>query len=211
MSTRQKIILNIFIAVNFAAFSFATPSFAVPLSASKSFTLSASIQAATGISINASKVDTASNQFSPVTGLALSFNPMVPDLVNGTFVPDHYFAIDVGTTGGAGVPTVTVKYTEGANPNNPGGPSHGLGTKSTATFVKISGTTETQLTNHGPKKLLINTDETIAPSEIVGAYLRVYVGIVTGGTGVPAGGEPFTNADVPGTYDGTLVVSATTP
>ncbi|MCA9409306.1 MAG: hypothetical protein H6755_06220 [Candidatus Omnitrophica bacterium] len=183
--------------------------------AQTTFTVSATIPAATGISITPSQVDSQTNQFSAVSGTNLSFDPMSLDTQNGIYLPDHFFALDIGATGGAGSPTVTVTYTEGANPNSPG---NGLGTKATATFVKVEGTgsseVQTGLTNHGPKKMLKNlSGEQVDGSEIAGGFLRIYLGIVTGDPNAtfpdPTGSEVFTNADAPGTYDGTLVISGT--
>ena len=176
----------------------------------KTFTISASVPAALGVNFIASSVDNANN-FTLVTGTNLTFDPMTLNIANGVYLPNHFFAIDVGAASGAGIPSVTATYTEGLNPNNPG---KGLGYKSTATFVRVqgSGTTQTEvpLTSHGPKKLLINVSgEQITAAEIVGGFLRIYLGIVPGGTGTPTGGEPFTNGDKPGSYDGKLLLSGT--
>ena len=97
--------------------------------------------------------------------------------------------------------------------------AHELGFKSTATFVKITGPSNAQvenpLTTHGPKKLLksITAGENITSGEINGGFLRVYVGIYPGADAAidAAGGEPFTNGDKSGSYQGTLTVSATIP
>jgi len=180
---------------------------------SKTFTVSANIPSATGLTITASRVASSTNAFTVVSGTALSFDPMT--LTNGIYLPGHFFAIDVGTTGGAGSPAVTVTYTEGANPNNP---RNGLGTKATATFIKVQGVTgnqtETGLVSHGPKKMLKNINsETITSAELTGGFLRIYVGIVTKDQGAtfpdPAGSETFSNTDTPGNYDGTIFISAT--
>ena len=106
---------------------------------------------------------------------------------------------------------MTLSYTEGANPNNPG---HGLGWKSTATFTKVVGSTETSLSSHGPKKMLKDlSGEHVLPSEVSGGFLRVYLGIVskdpTAPIPDPAASEVFTNADHAGAYDGSLVITAT--
>jgi len=131
------------------------------------------------------------------------------DALNGTYLPNHFFAIDVGVIGGAGTPDVTVTYTEGLNPNGAG---NGLGWHSAATFVRVETASEVPLTAHGPKKLLKDlASEHITPAEVAGGFLRVYAGILTGDATTPAGGLPFTNADAPGAYNGTLVVTATVP
>ena len=190
-----------------AVFSFVPQSQAV--SDSKTFTVSASVPSATGIAINAYKVNPATNAFTAVAGLDLSFDPLSFDDINSIYVSDHIFAIDVSADGGAGTPTTTFTYTEGANPNGAG---HGLGWKSAAAFVKVTGSTEADLGSH-PKALLKDVSgEQVLDTEVSGGYLRVYLGILTGEpAATPAGGEPFTNADQSGTYDGTLLVSATIP
>ncbi len=191
-----------------------SPSFAQSV---KTFTLSASVPPATSIAINAFSVNsTGTPIFTAVNGLALSFGSLTFNATNGIYLPDHYFVVDLASQGGAGTPNVTLTYTEGANPNSSTG-GNGLGKKATATFVKVAGTTETGLTGHGPKKLLsdLSSGENIAASEITGGFLRVYLGIVTGDPNAsfpdPSGAEVFSNADSGGTYDGTLLVSATLP
>ena len=177
------------------------------------FLVSATIPSANGISIVATKVDLASNVFGP-TVTALNFDPMIFNSELGIWLPDHYFAIDVGVTGGAGSANVTVTYTEGAKPN---GQTNGLGFKSTATFVKITGPEddqlETDLVSHGPKKLLkdLTGGEQFTGAELLGGFLRAYVGVFPGDdqTILNQGGEPFTNADIPGDYNGVLTITAT--
>lgn len=185
---------------------------AVNNAAQVSFTVSATIPAATGVSITATKI-TGTTWGSTVT--ALDFDPMTLDTDNGVWLPDHFFAIDVAATGGAGAPDVTAKYVEGSKPS---GQTNGLGYKSLATFVKVTGPdddqTETQMTAHGPKKPLKDLSgggEQITDTEISGGFLRIYVGIFPGDDPdvTAAGGEPFTNADQPGDYDGTLTITAT--
>ena len=190
-----------------AVFSFAVTSQAV--TDSKTFTVSASIPTASGIAITAYKVNPTTNAFTLEPGLALNFNPLAFDSVNKIYTAAHIFAIDVAASGGAGTPTTTLTYTEGANPNGVG---HGLGWKSEAAFVKVVGATESPMGTH-PKSLLkdVSGDQVLA-SEVSGGFLRVYLGLVSGNpASTPAGGEPFTNADQAGTYDGTLLVSATVP
>lgn len=191
------------------------PSAAIAATTSTTFTVSATVLAATGVTIAASRVNSSNNQFTAVAGTGLSFNPLTYSAANGIYLPDHYFALDVGTTGGVGTPDVTVIYTEGANPNNP---AHGLGWKATATFVKVTGPInaqiETGIASHGPKKLLKSlSGESITKAQISGGFLRIYLGIVSKDlTAIfpdPADAELFTNVDAAGAYNGTLFVSAT--
>lgn len=175
------------------------------------FTVSASVPAATTVSISAFRVNSATNAFTPVSGTSLSLDPMTYSPSLGIYLPDHFFAIDVASSGGSGSPSVTVTYTEGTNPNSP---AHGLGWKSVATFVKVIGSTETGISAHGPKKLLKDlSGEQITSAETSGGFLRMYLGIVTKDNSAtfpdPVTGEPFTNADKSGGYNGTFLVSAT--
>jgi hypothetical protein len=184
------------------------------VSGTKTFTLSATVPAATGVSIIASSVNSTTNAFTTVSGTSLSFDPLTFDTTNSIFIPNHYFAIDVGPAGGGGSTDVTVTYTEGANPNaTTGGSGHGLGWKAEGTFVKIAGGTETPLTSHGPKKLLKSLigGEHVTLTELSGGTFRMYIGIVTNPTaaGEPAGAEVISAADKTGSYTGSLVVSAT--
>ena len=176
------------------------------------FPVSATVPAATGISIIATEVDAASNVFGAQVN-ALNFDPLVYDDANGIYLPDHYFSIDVGATGGAGSPDVNVTYVEGSKPV---GQTNGLGWKTIATFVKITGTpgneVQTDMVAHGPKQLLKDlAGETITDTELSGGFLRLYVGVFPGDDQdiISAGGEVFSNADKAGGYNGTLTVTAT--
>jgi hypothetical protein len=176
------------------------------------FTISADLDPATGVSITASSVNATTKVFTPV-GTALDFNPLIFNTTSKIWLPDHYFAIDVGTTGGGGSTDTTVTYEEGSNPNSTS-TGHGLGWKSTATFMKVVGSTETGLSGHGPKKMLKDlSGERILPAEVAGGYLRIYVGVVSKDPKAtfldPDASEPFTNVDMHGTYNGTLRVTAT--
>ena len=118
-------------------------------------------------------------------------------------------------SGGAGNPDVTVTY---SGDTKPSGQANGLGVKATATFIKVTGATGSQtealITAHGKKRLL-DVSDTVAKSEYVGGFLRIYVGIVTKDSAAtppdPGNSETFTNADLPGNYDGTLTISAVVP
>jgi len=177
------------------------------------FQVSATVPLANGVSITAVEVDAATNTFGSEVN-ELDFDPLTFDATNNIYVADHYYAIDVGSTGGAGSPDVTVTYTEGSKPS---GQTNGLGYKATATFVKIEvdedgDETQTEMSAHGPTQVLKDlTGEDVDSDELEDAFLRLYVGLVTGDDEdvLDDGGEPFTNADKPGSYDGTLTISAT--
>ncbi|MBF0485667.1 MAG: hypothetical protein HQL16_04030 [Candidatus Omnitrophica bacterium] len=196
-------------------FLLALPGTVFAASLTKNFAVSATIPLTSSISINASSINSTTKAWTAVTGTALSFDPMTFNTTNGIFLPDHFFAIDAASSGTTGAPTVTMTYVEGTNPNGTG---HGLGWKTSASFWKVTGsgtaTTETGLTL-GRKMLKDLAGTTVAPTDITGGWLRMYVGINTGdSTAVPpftTDMEVFSNADKAGTYTGTLSVTATTP
>jgi hypothetical protein len=180
------------------------------------FTVSATVPTATGVSITVASVNSATNVFTTLASgtTALSFDPMTLNTTNNIYLPNKFYALNFGVSNGAGTPDVSVTYTEGANPN---GATNGLGFKSTATFAKevvstTGATTETLLTAHGPKKRLIDlAAEHVTFTELAGGFLRIYLGVWTGSTVAPAdpvNGKPFSNADAPGAYTGSLVVTA---
>jgi hypothetical protein len=85
-----------------------------------------------------------------------------------------------------------------------------LGTKASATFDQESSTgVETALSSN-PKTTLANmgTDHVAYTSLATGSYLRVYLGLCTGGSSDPSGCHPFTNSDAAGSYTGSLVATA---
>ncbi len=199
---------------------------AVPQTLPVTLDLSATIPAATGIGMTVSKI-VGDNPWVVVAGHDLSFDPMT--FIPGTaldpveiYLPDHFFALDFGAINNLGSPApgaanITFAYTEGANPNGPAG-GHGLGWKSTATFMKVRGAIETPLVSHGGtgkmmlKDMLAPAGTTVPNAEIAGGFLRVYLGIVTKDEAQdiadPDASEPFTNGDVGGSYTGQLAVTA---
>jgi hypothetical protein len=73
---------------------------------------------------------------------------------------------------------------------------------------------ETGISSVGPKKRLIDLSALHVPyTTVTGGWLRVYVGIWNGSTTAtypdPANGQPFSAADAPGTYSGTLTFTET--
>jgi hypothetical protein len=187
---------------------------AAPVWASTAFTVSATVPLATGISLVVDSVNsTGTPVFTQVTGANLSFDPMTFNTANNIYIPGVYYAINVASSSGSGLPDTTLTYTEGSNPNSGSASQGGLGTKSTATFAQELGNVET-ITSLG-KKRLIDLTGTVGhqpyTSLATGSYLRVYVGVWTGSTTAPAdpsNGQPFSNADAAGTYTGTLTVTA---
>ncbi len=174
------------------------------------YTLTAVVPAATGVNMTVNRVTLATDAWSAVTGTALGFSSLVFDNTLKIWKAPDYFAIDVANSG-AGSPNVTVTYAEGSKP---GTQTKGLGYKATATFKKVvyvSATvkpTESDITGHTAKALKDVVNENVTSAQTAGGWLRLYVGLSTGEVGKP--GEPFTNADQPGVYTGTVTVTATT-
>lgn len=180
------------------------------VNATKTFTVSATIPGATGISINAYNV-TGNNNPVLVSGLNLSFDPLTYDPVNYIYMPDHYFYIDVQATGGPGTPTTTLTFAQGSNPNaaNSG---NGLGWKGALTYAKVDSLGVVNLLPTHPKELFKDVNgDVVLPAELgAGSFFRAYLGLNVDST-MPAGGEMFTLNDAAGVYDGTLLVTATIP
>ena len=184
--------------------------------AQTTLTVSASVPAATGLLLTVTPINgTTGVAGNPsTTATTLPFGTLVFNALNGIYLPVNYYSVAIGTTGGAGTPIVNVTYTEGANPNSPGSSTNGLGTKTTATFVTANPTTHVETVSSLGKKRLI--DLTGSAGELttipVGQYEKVYVGVWNGNTANvppdPSNGKPFTNADVGGTYTGTLTFTA---
>ena len=182
------------------------------LLAATAFTVRAVVPAATSVNITASSV-TGTTWTSQGTTLAFGTMTYVTTVVNG--VPSsiwrapNYFAVDVANAG-AGSPNVTVVYADVAMPV---GQVHGLGYKGTIDFKKVvlnaitGATTETAISGHVKKALRSVASENVLPALTAGGWLRLYVGLADGAVGTV--GEPFTAADQPGTYTGTLTITAT--
>lgn len=173
------------------------------------FAVSANVPTASGVTITATEVNASTGVFGS-TVTAMNFGTLSLNSSLGIWLPVSYFAVDVGvTTDGAGAPEVTLTYTEAAS-DKPTGQTNGLGHKSTATFVAVTGgpapsdQTETEL----DKKLLkdVSGDEILVSEGFFRAYIAIYTG--DDATLNTAGGEPFTSADEPGDYTGTLTVTA---
>lgn len=167
---------------------------------SEDFFVTAEIPQATDIAFIVHEVDgDVFNTLGEVTNLdfELTYNSEF-----GIYLPEFIYAIDVAPEGGAGVPSVLIEYVDTQNPN--GDPASGLGAKTVAAAVRVEGVNETVLV----EDTLNGIDGTNIPSQdIQGGFMRFYLGIATGEPGTP--GEPFTNGDQPGSYEGTLTLTAT--
>jgi len=176
-------------------------------------TVSAAIPAATGLLLTVTPINGTTHVAGTpsTTATTIPFGTLTFNATNGIYLPVNYYSVAIGTNGGAGTPIVAVTYTEGTNPN---GTSNGLGVKSTATFVTADPKTNNETVSSLGKKRLIDLTGTAGELSSIpaGQYEKLYVGIWTGDPAAtppdPSNGQPFTNADKPGTYTGTLTFTA---
>jgi len=195
--------------------------------ASASFNLTATITGITGSSISAQTVTPPTTPggltvWAPLTGFGMSFDPMTLKTftVSGTqyqaFLPDHFFAIDVAGTGGAGTPSTVVNYVPGSRPTG-ASTTQTLGDRANIDYRALkynagANPTEFVISSHGQKLLKNVVNENITAAQVTGAgagatWLRMYVGINNGldATNYP----PFTPGDPAGSYTGRLDITST--
>ncbi len=134
------------------------------------------------------------------------------------FLPDNYFSIDVGYVW-AGAPYVAKITVEFLLPTD-GSPS--LGDRATATFMgksrKADGSEKEEEKGDAigdGKYLLTSLNEQVdLTDDLDGKWLRLYVGIVAMDPDADfldedvSGAVPFVPGDAPGTYTGTLTITA---
>jgi len=205
MKTKLSLILGGLILLSQSAMA----QTAVPL------TVSATIPSATGLQLTVSTYNATTGTLvgtPSTTATTIPFGQLTLNTSLGIYLPANYYSVAIGATGGAGTPIVDVTYTEGANPN---GSTNGLGYKTTATFVTANPTTSAETVSSIGKQRLIDLTGTVGQLASIptGQYEKVYIGVWTGSTTAPAdpsSGQPFSNADAPGTYTGTLTFTAVT-
>src|SRR5476651_692254 len=78
------------------------------------FTVSATVPAASGVSITVASVNASTNAFTtlPAGTTALSFDPMTFNTTTLVYLPSVYYALNFAVAGGAGEPDVTFTYNE---------------------------------------------------------------------------------------------------
>jgi len=190
---------------------------AVGFAGTAEFFITAIVPTAVDVGFTTSQVDPDTLEFTLIgTGdQDLNFGIMSFDEGTGTFLPPFIYAVDVGPVNAAGDPaaglvnTVGVTFDEDPHPNGTG---KGLGSKATLTYVEVTGAPGAQTETVFNRKLLNNV-VSAAPGDFDAGFLRLYVGIFTGEVfatfPVSTDGEPFVTSDVPGSYTGTLTLSAT--
>lgn len=188
--------------------------------ASATFNISASIPDAVDVRFTTSRVVNGPPISFTVIGTgsqALDFGTLEWKSGPGLFLPNHYFAIDVGAVDVAGNPApgnytfTTMSYSEGELPP---GATIGLGKRGTLSAVKVTGATGSQTETTISNRFLVDVSAATAPTpaQYAGGFLRLYVGIYSGSPVINSatpGVGPFTTADVSGDYTGTLSLTAT--
>ncbi len=186
---------------------------AMPASAQVDFFIDAEVPAANGATFAVSQVTPGPPEvFTPVNTFNLDFQTLTLDTVNGIFIPSFFWVVDVGSNG-AGFPDVQFAYTDTANPNGGLNNGTGLGGRGTIAYAEVvTNTNGTQTVNliRGESLDDANTSGGIDETDYANGFLRFSVGIATGDPSLSEGSAtPFTAADQPGTYSGTLTVTAT--
>ena len=201
----------------------------VTMAQATNFSVSATVPLASSITMTVSKVTV--NASGTVTGwstqpagtIALPFGTLTLNTATNTYLDGpssatFYWAIDLTPSGGTGVAQPTVSYTE--TTTLPTGQTAGLGSRAGIQFSKVvyvtsSTSTETPISGqHYALTSLGASGITVPYTGAVGGWMRMDIGLCTGntnsanGTTDPANCGPFTPADLPATYQGTLGVTA---
>jgi hypothetical protein len=179
------------------------------------FTIEADLPASNGATFAVSKVTkNASNQdvFTAFPSTNLDFLTLSLNTDLGVFLPTFAFAIDVGANG-AGQPDIQASYTDTANPNGALNNGDGLGGHGTITFLEVvtnPDLTQTSNVINGMSLGEVTAFSPIQETAFADGFLRIFVGMATGDPNLDEGNAtPFTALDQPGTYSGTLTLTAT--
>ncbi|MBF0330464.1 MAG: hypothetical protein HQL17_00900 [Candidatus Omnitrophica bacterium] len=159
---------------------------------SRSFNLSATIPAASAVTIDVFK------EFPPGDSVPISSDQLVFDLsFNGRYYSaGYYFRLNIKAQGAGDVTTV-ITYAEG---QKPAGAIKGLGDVCVATFYKGNFATGGPGETLAAGGKLAGLNVTITPDQIKGGFLIMHFGLEAYG---------FVPQDAPGVYDGILTLTST--
>jgi hypothetical protein len=189
---------NILMGMVFVIVAFcATASWAA---SSQTVTVNATVAVLTGgLSVSVSKVT--GTVWTPAT--AISFGTLVWDSVNKIFLPNCYYAVDIGVTDNTGT-AWTLTHTRASLANG----SSNINNKVNVSFNKqTSSTTATEL-----QKVSYANSNGIAytKAQLSGGWLRIYYGVGTGEAGKDAPGvTPIGLDTLAGTYSGSVTITLT--
>ncbi len=167
---------------------------------SQTVTVNATVAAVSGaLSVSVSKVT--GTVWTPAT--AISFGTLVWDSVNKIFLPNCYYAVDIGVTDNSGT-AWTLTHTRASVANG----SNNINNKINVSFNKqTSSTTATEL-----QKVSYANSNNIAytKAQLSGGWLRIYYGVGTGEAGKDAPGvTPIGLDTLAGTYTGSVTITLT--
>lgn len=197
------------------------------------FTASATMPSPDGVSPVISKVMGKGTATSDWVGQALDLDfgalkvtPWTDNTVNPPksgiiFLPDHFFAIDIGYTytGGVGISNITVNCSNFITPN--AAQTDGLNVKGVAIFVrKHMSSAGVEQPESFPTDLLLGgklilgdvTGLSQSITGLGGGWMRIYLGIVTKDPKAnpldPTTAKPFVPGDATGSYSATFTISS---
>jgi len=189
---------NILICMVFVMVAFCvTPAWAA---SRKTVTVNATIPTMTGgLSVTVSAVTGTVWK----TARSISFGTLVWDSVNKIFLPNCYYAVDIGVTDNSGT-AWTLTHTR-ASLVGPGGAK--IDNKVNVSFNRQTSTVGTEL-----KKVSFGNSNSIAytKAQLGGDWLRIYYGVGTGEPGKDAPGvTPIGLDTAAGTYAGSVTITLT--
>ena len=172
--------------------------------------ITANIDPQDGLDVHISKV---TNGVWPAAGSAsessIAFGTLTYDSTNHIFLPDSYFAVDVGINSNAADWTVTHTISSMVNSSVP---TANLDHNVIASFVKTENTTTG--TNDTPLKKVsfaASNGVSYGKSDLSGGWLRIYYGIATGDPSAnePSDVSPVTTDTPAGNYVGSVTITLT--
>ncbi len=169
---------------------------------SQSINVNASIPTMTGgLSVTVSRVNgLGSAIFTPAS--SIDFGSLTWDTVNHIFLPENYYAVDIGVTDNSGT-AWTITHTRTSLAGN----GNNLDNKVNVSFNKQTSATvssELQKVSYGNSQSISYTK-----AQLAGGWLRIYYGVGTGDPTKPdATGVTPIGLDTPaGTYNGTVTIT----
>lgn len=192
---------NIFICMVFVVVAFcATSAWAVPVS--QTVTVNATVPTVTGgLTVDISKVT--GTVWTPGQTL-INFGTLVYDPLTNIFLPDSYYAVDIGVTDNSGT-AWTVTHTRNSLVSG----ANNLDSKVNVAFNKqTSSTVGTELSKFSFGD---SNAKAFTKAMLLGGWLRIYYGIGTGDPAKPdASGVTPIGLDTPaGTYTGSVTITLT--
>ena len=118
----------------------------------------------------------------------------------GVYGSQYYYALEVGSVGGAWSGPVSVSYAAGTND---------LALHATATVQLMTYVADDDPTSTDVEKVRLDNISDLSVAQLTGHWPRIYIGLANGDEPAALNVEPFTAASTPGTYTGTLTFTYT--